>query len=81
MTIHGRSPSMKASWTTMMPGCRSCPAACASRTARAQASARLASSRSAASVTSFIATSRPSVRSSARQTVPIPPLPRMSSSS
>ncbi len=72
ITIHGRPSCSTTSWTPTTLGCVTRATACASRSVRFLCSA---SNRPPRGCTSLTATGRPSSRSSARQTVPIPPRP------
>ena len=76
ITIHGRPSCSTTSKIVTTAGCRSRAATCASRIVRRRSNWRASSSRDGGSRTSLTATGRSSSRSSARQTVPMPPLAR-----
>ena len=81
MTTHGLPSSSMTSKTVVTHGWSSRAATRASRIVRSRSTLRSSSLRFPPKVTSFSATSRPSTRSLASQTTPMPPRPRTPASS
>ena len=79
-TRYGRPSSSTTSKTVTALGWSRRAAARASRRVRSRSTSRSSSDRPCGKTTSLTATARPSTESSARQTVPMPPVPRGASS-